>query len=239
MKDFFKEGGKMRKYNCFNFRFFKIHRVKTPFFLSVGKRKFFMFKIIIAVLLICSFMLFSDAKIRPIIKETAGNLIKNKLENILNTAVGDYFSEKGVTYDEIVTLQKTTDGNISAITANTVYMNTLKSGISKYIDETLSNENEVTVRVPFGTLIGSDILNGRGTDIKIKVHLYGFAVTDFESGFESAGLNQTRHSIYICVKISSFSYVGAVKINETVESKILVAETVIVGTTPEFYSTKN
>lgn len=228
----------MRKYNCFNLRLFKTRHFKIPFFITVGKRKSFALRVTSFFILVCVFTVFTDTKIRPVIKETAGNVIKNHLETLLNNSVSEFFCEKDVSYENLVTLEKNADGNITALGTDTYYINSLKSQLSSVVDNYLSENEEVTVNIPFGTLIGSDILNGRGTDIKVKIHLYGFSVTDFKNTFESAGINQTQHSIYITAKLSSFSYVGAIKINVTAQTDILVAQTVIVGSVPQNYIKK-
>lgn len=176
-----------------------------------------------------------DAKLRPTLKSAVGNAVKNKLSITLSDAVGNVLKESGVSYSSLVNVERDLNGSVTSITSDTLKINILKADITKKVGEMLSKNGALTVKIPLGTLLGSELFNGRGTDVKIKVDIYGFAVTDFKSSFESAGINQTRHSIYISVKASAYSHAGTVRCTKTVETDILVAETVTVGSVPNTY----
>ena len=89
--------------------------------------------------------------------------------------------------------------------------------------------------VPWGTLFGSEIFSDRGLELVIESSTYGFAVTDIYSSFESVGVNQTLHKIYIEITLSAAAYIGNYKVSETINSRVPVAETVIVGDVPSAY----
>ena len=55
------------------------------------------------------------------------------------------------------------------------------------------------------------------------------------SKFESAGINQTRHTIYLEVKASAHAYMGLCRLNESVDETVILVETIIVGTVPDTY----
>lgn len=177
-------------------------------------------------------------KIRPIVKNAAGNALKNKMTLTVNDAVSRVLSENSIDYSGLVTIEKDNSGAVTSITANSSKMNLFKSEISKKVSDLLNDNSKLTLHIPLGTLLESEVFSGRGTDVKIDAELFGFAVTDFKSKFESAGINQTHHSLYITVKTSAYAHAGAVRISETVTTDVLVAETVIVGSVPNGYINK-
>lgn len=181
----------------------------------------------------------ADIKVRPIVKASVGNALKNKMTLTVNDAVSSVLSENSISYTELVSVEKDNAGAVTSITSDSVKMNLFKSDISKKVSEYIEKNPTLTVNIPWGTLTGSEVLSGRGGDVKINAELFGFTVTDFKSSFESAGINQTRHSLYITVRASAYAHAGAVSISESIETDILIAETVIVGGVPYGYFSSN
>lgn len=180
-------------------------------------------------------MVIMDIKMRPIIETVGGSALKNSLSNVLDGAVNDIVDQLGVKYDEMVDIQKNKSGQITAITLNSTYINAYKTEISDRCSDRLSRFDETSVPIPLGAIIGGSFFNGKGFCINVDATIYGFAVTDVESHFESAGINQTRHRIYLDVQASAHAYMGLCHLNETVDETIVLVETIIVGQVPQSY----
>ena len=96
---------------------------------------------------------------------------------------------------------------------------------------------EQDVKIPIGTLSGSPLLAGKGFKVTIRVLPLGSVKCQFVSEFETAGINQTRHKIYLDV-VATISIVlptsqSIVKTN----TPVLVSESIIVGKVPDTYLT--
>ena len=176
-----------------------------------------------------------DIKMRPIIETVGGTALKNSLSNVLDGTVNSMVDELGVRYEDMVDIVKNKDGTIAAITLNSTYINAYKTEISDGCSDRLGNFTETTVPIPLGSLIGGSFFNGKGFCINVDATIYGFAVTDVVSEFESAGINQTRHIIYLNVQASAHAYMGLCQLNETVDETIILVETIIVGQVPQSY----
>ena len=72
-----------------------------------------------------------------------------------------------------------------------------------------------------------------GPSLNLRVTLAGNVKADFKSTFESAGVNQTRHRIYLDVGTSVYSFLPGINSTTDVNTDELVAETVIVGEVPQ------
>lgn len=188
--------------------------------------------IFLAMSIIC---VLADMRLRPIIETVGGNALKNSLTNVVDGAVNDMVDELGVKYGKMVNIERNRDGTIAALTLNNTYINGYKADLSDGCSDRLSKFDKTVVPVPIGSLIGGSFFNGRGFNINVRATIYGFAVTDIVSKFESAGINQTRHTIYLEVKASAHAYMGLCHLNETVDETIILVETIIVGDVPESY----
>lgn len=150
------------------------------------------------------------------------NIINQKMSN------GDY------DYSNLVTLEKDSEGVITAITTNMARINMLSADILK---EVVGDSSPFTleVGVPLGNILGSDFLQGRGPNIPVKIVMLTSSFAEFSSEFSAAGINQTKHQIVLelLVKINVHVPWGAV--NTEVVSDVLIAETIIVGQVPQAY----
>lgn len=199
------------------------------------KRKTLGFRLGSIFLVIAIICVIADMRLRPIIETVGGNALKNSLTNVVDGAVNDMVDELGVKYGKMVNIERNPDGTIAALTLNNTYINGYKADLSDGCSDRLSKFDKTIVPIPIGSLIGGSFFNGRGFNINVRATIYGFAVTDIVSEFESAGINQTRHTIYLEVKASAHAYMGLCHLNETVDETIILVETIIVGDVPESY----
>ena len=208
-------------------------------FFSKKKRETLIFRVVAGVLVFSIITVLCDMKLRPVIQTVGGSALKNTLSNVLDGAVNDMVDELGVRYGDMVNIEKNPDGTIAAITLNSSYINGYKSDLSDGCSDRLSQFTETVVPVPVGSLIGGSFFNGKGFCFNVEATIYGFAVTDVVSKFESAGINQTRHTIYLDVTASAHAYMGLCHLNESVDETIILVETIIVGTVPQSYYLRN
>lgn len=196
-------------------------------------------KLILVIIFTFLFILFFNSQIRPVIESITANEAKIKSVNTINSAVLDELNQENVSYDDLITVQRAEDGQVLAITTNMVKMNELKAKIISNIQNKLSNDTYTSVGIPLGTLVGGDVFHGWGPQIPLKATLSGNVSADFKSSLESAGINQTKHQIYLDVKTSIYSFLPGFDTTVDVGTNILVAETVIVGSVPQVVANMN
>lgn len=220
--------------------YFRPHRrrappVKARRFVFKKKKERRVFYISCVFLLLCIVFVFCEMQLRPIIKHAGSNALKNELTILLNQAVNDTVRIENSAYSDFVTISYTESGDISAIVSDTVYINDFKACLSENVANTVARCGDFNISVPWGTLFGSEIFSDRGWELVVESSTYGFAVTDIYSSFESVGINQTLHKIYVEVELSATAYIGNYKVHEEVAGEVPVAETVIVGNVPNSY----
>ena len=78
-----------------------------------------------------------------------------------------------------------------------------------------------------------------GPKITVKMQQIGNITTSYESEFESAGINQTRHKIYLNMTATMRVIVPFNSKEVEVTCQIPVSDTIIVGKIPETAITMN
>ena len=154
----------------------------------------------------------------------------NSVNLAVTTVVGG-----GLKYDDLFTVVKDSDGDVSMVQANSPEINLISREIANLAQANLDALGSQEVSVPAGTFTGLALLMGMGPEVTISVIPIGSALCDFVSYFTSAGINQTLHKIYINVHavISIVTPIDEPTI--TVTAEVLVAENLIVGDVPQFY----
>lgn len=121
------------------------------------------------------------------------------------------------------------------ISANVITVNEIISDVAIKIQEELNKEENTSFNVRMGSLIGSKILSGRGPSFKIKIETIGNLDTDLRSEFEAKGVNQTLHRMYLQVECNVIILTPFKTTEEKIINQVLLAEAVIIGTTPDTY----
>ncbi|XOQ44405.1 MAG: Sporulation protein YunB [Clostridium sp.] len=196
-------------------------------------------KLILFLVVCFVFLWIFNSHIRPVIASITANEAKIQSVETINNAVMQELTRDNISYDDLITVERGINGNVLAITTNMVKMNELKAVIISDIQEKLNNDTYTTVWVPIGTLIGGDFFHGKGPKIPLKASLSGNVTAQFNSTLTSAGINQTKHQIYLDISASIYSFLPGFDTTTDVQTNILVAETVIVGSVPQVVANLN
>ena len=87
----------------------------------------------------------------------------------------------------------------------------------------------------FGNFTGNSLFSGIGPNIKIRVMPAGTVTTEFKTEFLSAGINQTRHRVYVSVVCHMRVVAPFASDNVVVDNSVTVAETILIGEVPSYY----
>jgi sporulation protein YunB len=180
-----------------------------------------------------------DVQLRPLVKGMSTVQAKSMATRAISDAVNEVMSNENFDYNALTNLKSDASGNVIALQADMVNTNQLKNKIEKAVQQKLLDYSDRTISIPIGTFLGSDLLMGRGPKIKMKITLYGNVITNINSTFESAGINQTKHQIMCTVKAGISVIIPGYNSYTEVETNFIVAESVIVGDIPNSYSNIN
>jgi len=138
-------------------------------------------------------------------------------------------------YEDLVTVTRNDVGDIVGVSANALKINKIARDTASISQSNLKNLSLNGIPIPLGALTGIEAFAGLGPSIHFRIIPVSSVSCDFSSKFESVGINQTKHSIYLNV-IADISIVMPSRTeNFAVLTEILVGESVIVGHIPDAY----
>ena len=152
----------------------------------------------------------------------------------LNRAV-DKVMEGGVTYEELMDTRLDAMGRVSMLRANTVRMNALAAETALVAEQELNSFDNQFVDIPVGAALGIRFLSGFGPRISVQILPVGAVSASYDSEFETAGINQTRHRIFLTLRATVSLIVPAGSRLVEVGSTLPIAENIIIGEVPDSF----
>ena len=177
-----------------------------------------------------------DRSLQPIIRAVAVANVENAVGRKINEAVERAISGGTVETDSIISFEKDADGKINAVKTNIRTANRLKSSIALAILDEVTAITEKEIAVPVGSLTESNFLSGRGPRIPVRIIPVGSVRTELESRFETGGINQTIHRIFLEITVKLKILLPRETVITDVSESVVVAETVIVGSVPDYFA---
>lgn len=169
-------------------------------------------------------------KLQPSFIEYAKVYSNNIANEVVNSAVDDVFVKEE--YQSLAKIMENSSENIKAIETDTAKINRLKSAIIQSMQKNIDSHKSDTVYVPLGSCSNLYFLAGLGPKVPIRIYPVSIVNADFKESFDSVGINQVKHKLYLDVSMK-MSFVGMMFAqSDTVETSVLLNETIIVGDTP-------
>lgn len=163
------------------------------------------------------------------------SLAEKTFDSIISSAsyhAVDIIVEEKYRYSDLVDIKTDSSGNVGMIITDSYAVNKLAATAVTKAYAYLSEKIEKGVEVPLGAFTGIRLISGFGVKVRMKVISVASVKCDFVSEFAQAGINQTRHSLYLninCV-VNVVTKTKTKKINDKIT--VLVFDNLIVGKVP-------
>ena len=148
----------------------------------------------------------------------------------VSTVIEDYEN-----FATLLNIERDNDGNIILLSSNTLQVNNIARRTAILSQQKLDMLAKEEIEIPFGTISGIPLFSEMGPDIIITVTPIGAVNCTFTSNFESVGINQTLHRMYINVQCQVDLIIPQTHHTVNFDIPILVCESVIVGKVPTTY----
>ena len=114
-------------------------------------------------------------------------------------------------------------------------MNRKTAVLTVTLQERYKSMEPEKMEIPVGTVFGSPLVSQMEQTIQIRVLPLSVSSCNFETAFESQGINQTKQQIYVRIEpevrvLQPFSHE-----NFNITTRMLLSELVIIGDVPENY----
>ncbi len=168
-----------------------------------------------------------------VIRDLAKTQVTNSTSDLINDAIDRQIEIGNIQYDRIVYFEKDLNGRITALKTNMSEVNRLKTDILNLINDEILAMDSSDLGIPIGSLFLPEILAGRGASIPVNILSIRNSDGGFQSNFSEAGINQTLHQLTMDVSVDVAILVFGRTESFTVTSRVVVAETIIVGQVPD------
>ena len=200
------------------------------------KRKFPSITVIIVITISIFFYMlwFVELHLKPTllaIAEARATLIATQS---INHVINDKVS-KEIDPQALVLIKVDNQGKVVLIQPNTMEFNKLAADTTIKVQEVLEKLSEEKINIPIGQVLGSQFLASMGPQITVTIIPIGTVQVKVIDKFEQAGINQTKHMVYLVATTNVKIVVPLVSKSVSVDTQVPVAEYVVVGEVPSTY----
>lgn len=178
--------------------------------------------------------IFFSYVVNPIIINTIELKSKSMTTQAINSAIADVL-DGTITYNDLVNIVTNEIGDVELIQANTLKVNMLSKDIARSTETKLDTFGQSGIKIPLGTFTGMTFLVGKGPSLTLSTMPIGAVTCAFESMFESAGINQTAHRIYLNVTADVGVVLPFTTRKLRASQVVMVSENIIIGKIPDVY----
>ncbi|AGB19423.1 sporulation protein YunB [Thermoanaerobacterium thermosaccharolyticum] len=198
---------------------------------EINKNYIYIFLIFFLISIIYSFVAY---RLRPALLKASETVAQEVAVKSINKSINEKVL-KGIQYNDLINVRTDKNGKVSMLQANTIEMNILSTKITQAVQDNLNSIGSVYVKLPLGSLISKDIFANTGPRIKVGLLPIGSVYVDFQSSFEPAGINQTRHIIYLYINTNIQIIAPLASKQIQVSTHMPIADSIIVGDVPASY----
>ncbi len=191
------------------------------------------FAVLFTVIFIIGIILI-DHKIKSSLLELAHSKAQLKTVEMINNIVNEKVVDN-TDYKAIVSVHTDDQGRIVMVQPNTVELNRIMARTIGEVARSMNNMEGEYIYIPIGQLTGSQIMAGYGPRVKVKIIPTGQVHVNVQNKFEQAGINQSRHLIYLIIDTTLRIAVPFMDKDLKVTTTVPLAETIIIGEVPDTY----
>ena len=210
------------------------YRVR-PMFRSHHRLPSFLLPLLMTVVASALLFQYISAQLSPVIKTIAESKAKNLVTQMAAVVIDDALYEGKMNYEDFISAETGAAGQITSLSFRTAESVAFKRKVTERIVGELEQITSEDLAIPLGTLSGVLFLSAVGPSVRVRVQSVGDITAEYQNEFTSAGVNQTRHSVYLELMITVYLLIPGEVISVTSCERVCVAETIIVGEVPDTY----
>lgn len=193
--------------------------------------------IIIASISVIGMLMLLDIKLRDVFF----NIAEVKAVQLVTEAIQESLQEEAmnenIRYQDLIYIHKDSEGRITLMQADTLKVNKIASNTSIAAQKTLENLKWQSFSIPIGQVFGFPIFANWGPRLRYSIMQVGSVKFNITDKFESAGINQTKHTIYLNLDTDVRIVVPSKSGEAVVSTQMPLTENIIVGRIPDTFVT--
>lgn len=198
-----------------------------------GRRRPFRFLLIwLLIFLFGAGIFWVDRSMRTAILKIAEIEVVQLATQAIYESVQKEIWDRNLQYQDFVQIHKDNQGRVVFMQANTVKVTRLAAEITLAAQKSLQQLQGQTLSLPLGILTGTQLLANQGPRIKVTIAPMGTVQVNVRDKFEPAGINQTRHRIWLDFDTRMKIVIPTMTAQAEIPTQVLLAESIIVGEVP-------
>lgn len=195
-------------------------------------------RLLLPAVLLALFWLLLEHTLSPLLMTAAQEQARTQALYALTEAASRQIAAHGEPeYQQMVAVERDDSGRVTLLTPNTALFNTLINDVTLDAVASLEQLSHQSLSLPLGAVTGSALLSGLGPDVSFRLRMLGTPRVKVEDEFSEAGINQVRHRIWLELSAEVRVLAPFSRDTTTATATVLLAESVIVGYTPDTYVT--
>lgn len=192
--------------------------------------KLLLFAVAVFALLATAYSKYMLPQGKRISKNYAITYVNKKIDAVISDIIStnNYNSESFF-------LQTTENNRITALTVNSMLINDFCSSTAAQLSKELNDMENRPVALRLGSITGINILNNMGPVIKLHIYNNGSTVVDYDTVFNSVGINQINFQVFLNIKAQVSMVLPMNKETLTVNRRVMLVNTVFSGEVPKAY----
>lgn len=176
-----------------------------------------------------------DAALRPAVTALAQAKTENVVSAIINDAVTDTLASEAIAYQDLVTLERNSAGQVTVLSTNSAKLNGLRAEILGTVLEQVESLTSEDLGIPLGSITGLSTASDWGPDLPVQVLTTATPTAEFRNVFTSEGINQTLHQVMLDVQVEITLLIPGGTVETQVDATVCLAETLLLGQVPDTY----
>lgn len=193
------------------------------------------FPLLLTAALSVGFFLYLSGQMKPVIATMAVSKATNLISLAISEETDASLMSENLSYTDFVSVETNQSGQVALLSFQAAECNRFKRLVIRGLVERLEAVEAEMLSVPLGNLTGIVLFSSLGPSVRVQIQSVGDIKAEFENTFTSAGVNQTRHAVYLKMEVTVYLLLPGEIIPVSVQERVCVAETVIVGAVPETY----
>ena len=186
----------------------------------------------IIVIFFAALFVYFEMKVSPFMRDYTIMKGQQTMTELFSDTVNQKMNDMNLSYDKLINITYSQNGEVQSLNTDVITVNKLKNEVTAELSEELSGEFEYAVELPIGSIINTEFLSGMGKSIEFNNIVTGDVKSEFRSEFETGGVNQTIHRLYIDITGDLLIIGGGEQEPIELTTSVLVGETVLVGNVP-------
>jgi len=164
----------------------------------------------------------AEARATLIATQTINNVINEKISTVIDP-------------QSLITVRVDDHGKVVLIQPNAMEFNKLAADTTIKVQDGLRAITAEKIYIPIGQVLGSQLIASWGPNIVVTIIPVGTVQVNVVDKFEQAGINQTRHMVYLMATTTVRIVIPLVSQSVSVNTQVPIAEYVVVGEVPNTY----